>query len=275
MRVSALRQQALNDGLLVLLGLVLTDLPLALHAAHTQLDADDVCQQLVGVISGGVGHAPGVSLTGLVLVGQLGDELPHLLWVMDGVERAMCVHHGVVPRGDDLAGLVLGGVPVGRDVGGRALENGQQFLVRRHLPEWVVPGDMAQQLARTIRRGLEQERHMVGRQAIGILANDGAQGELRDEVVQLGWAIFLKVGGAVHGSDGCASAATGLRAQVLLHEPTDACAVGLKIAWIGGPDYNKIGPDWQYRGAQRRLLGGTVEQLGWGLRQELASGFSP
>lgn len=72
-----------------------------------------------------------------------------------------------------------------------------------------------------------------------------------------------------------ANAKAGLRPQVLRHQPTDACAAGLEITWRGGPDYNNIRPDGQHRRAQRRLLGRAVEQLGWGLRQELARGFSP
>lgn len=185
--------------MLVLLGLVLADLPLALHAVHAQLDADDVGQQLVGVVAGGIGHVPGVGLAGLVLIGQLGDELAYLFGIVDGVERAMGVHHGVVPRGDDLACLVLGGVPVGRDVGGRPLEDHQQLLLRRHLPQRVVLGDMADQLALTTWCCLEQERNVVGCQAVCVMANDGGQGELRDEAKQFGRTVFLEVGGAVHG----------------------------------------------------------------------------
>ena len=103
----------MSDGLLILLWLILADLPFALQAIDMEVDAHNVAEQLSGEIARCVSDAPWMSLRGLVLISQPGDDLLYLLWLADGLKRAVRMNYCVVPGGDDFAGVVLCGVPVG------------------------------------------------------------------------------------------------------------------------------------------------------------------
>ena len=74
----------------------------------------------------------------------------------------------------------------------------KQFLINGDLPQWVVLGDMANQLPRSAELAFIHQRYVICDQARRPVANNSCQRELLDQADQLWEPVFLKVCRAVH-----------------------------------------------------------------------------
>ena len=117
------------------------------------------------------------------------------------------LHHDVVPRGHDLAGFGLGGVPAGRDIGLRALKDHEHFgalcgfnpkrVGARHMGPQQGGGCGITALAQP--RKLKFERQQVGRKASRAMGDEQAERVVTHGLVQDLGPRFLVGGGVVHG----------------------------------------------------------------------------
>ena len=69
----------------------------------------------------------GVGKVDFVEVGEAGDDGAEAVCVFEEGDGAVGVDGGVVPGGDDAVSFLLGGIPVGRDVGVGAVEDDEGF----------------------------------------------------------------------------------------------------------------------------------------------------
>ena len=181
---------------------VLVELPLADQPADRELEADDAAEQPLDVVLGGVGHLPGLVAVRLVVGRQPGDVGRQPGAILDEAEPAVGVDHDVVPLRRDPAGLLLAGVPVGRDVAARPLEDHQRLEVRRGVaPHPVAAGDVPAEGAVRGRRRIEIERQVVGEQPAGAEGDDGGERLVPHQRVHRLDARFLEVLRHVHRID--------------------------------------------------------------------------
>ncbi len=95
-------------------------------------------------------------------VGEFVEEAPDPLWILNRSELAVNVDDLVVPGRHDPAGLGLRGVPTGRDVVLRAMEEHEAIESGAGLlPEGIRPGDVARQGSGSHRAWTMQERDVI------------------------------------------------------------------------------------------------------------------
>ena len=142
---------------------------------------------------------PGRGLVGLKPVGQGADMGAQTVRVGEGHGCAAGMHGGVVPGRHDFAMVGFRGVPIGRDVTFRPVENrqyraakGEAFGMRvgaRQMTAEQSPG----------RRGGDHfNRHMASEQAIGALADQGGGGEPLHRRRQQDGIVLAKMSRHIH-----------------------------------------------------------------------------
>ena len=96
-------------------------------------------------------------------VGEASYDFAEALGVVEESDRAVGVDGGVVPGGDDSVGFLLGGIPVGGDVGVGAVEDEEGFGGGVCLlPLEVGAGDVAEDGAEGAAVGVEEDGEVGG-----------------------------------------------------------------------------------------------------------------
>lgn len=182
--------------------LVLAELGLADHLINADLDADDGLKQSVEVIGRGVRGFPWMGQGAFVGVGEFVEEAAEPLRILDRADPAMDVDDLVVPGRHDPAGVGLRGVPTGRDVVLRAMEEDEAIeSCTGLLPKGIGPGNVARQGSGIPRAWTMQERDVIGGEAGGVMDDHGAERLPADEFEEDFRPGLVEIGWAVHGGE--------------------------------------------------------------------------
>jgi hypothetical protein len=172
--------------------LVLIELALAFNALHFDLDTDDSRYHLVQVFTRRIAHLPGLDLLGLLVASQQGQGATQELFFRHHAHGAMHMHHLIVPCGNLAMRLVLGRIPVGRNV---AFCPPEDHHDRRSagatLPHRIGAGHMSGQQPVCSVAGIEFEGNVVRIHAGFTLSHEDAQRIVADNSVQLFRAVRM------------------------------------------------------------------------------------
>ena len=96
--------------------------------------------------------------------------------------------------------LMLAGIPVGRDIGVASPKHRQNLVAIAHIPpNRIGPRHMAVKSAKGATLLVEIERDVVGVQTVGAVRHQNPEWMTGNEVVQNVGAVFLEMGGDIHG----------------------------------------------------------------------------
>jgi len=165
-RFGAERCKPLHDGGAGALGLILTDLPLTFEALNLHFEADDPFEERGDELLRGVADAPGGGLGGFVRVYKGVEVGEKPLGIFDEPKWTVSVDDGVVPSGNDLAGLGLLRIPTGCDVVLGAGEDGQRLNVRREVaPLTIGAGEVCSQDGVVVAFAVKEHGEVRGEEA--------------------------------------------------------------------------------------------------------------
>ncbi|OIQ63999.1 hypothetical protein GALL_544530 [mine drainage metagenome] len=185
-------------------GAVLAHFDFAFQPINGQRDADNAAQHALNEIGRRVGNRPRLRARRLVPPGQPGYHVQQPDGIVEDLQRAISVDRGVVPGRHDLAVLLLGGVVRRRDVAVRPLEDRQSLhAVQRRARMGIGLRQMPVQRAKQAGVRVQHQRSMTGDHPIRRHRHQRHEAARSDQIVQDFDAVFIEVGGNVHGSGLC------------------------------------------------------------------------
>ena len=155
--------QTFGDSDSIAIRTVLADLPFAFKALDGELDPDDAFDLRRDIVGGSVRNVPGSRRCGLVDAGEGLYVCQEPRGVFNDLEMAVGVDNRVVPCGDDLASVLLFGIPGGGDVVVRTREDCEGFDRWGEVAPLVVcTGEVASQEAVGSAFAIKNHRDMRG-----------------------------------------------------------------------------------------------------------------
>src|SRR5690606_19980488 len=130
---------------------------------------------------------------------QAGDHTTYEAFVLTDGDTSIGMHHHVIPSRHLLVELMLGGIPVRRNIGiGHPKDNQNLITVSYVLPHRVGTRHMRSQHTHFTLLGIEFKRNMVGIQSTCAMRDQHSEGMVLDEVMQHVPARLFEMGRNVH-----------------------------------------------------------------------------